>query len=363
MKTFWDFIWHDVQMTGRNKQALFWSFFFPVMLMGLLGIVFGQQGAFTPKLAIVAQDHGQLAGTMVSVFRQVPALKTYEVADRQAALADLKNGDYAAVLVLPAGLEENFAHGNTALPFYFDNSSLVESGTVNNVVQQVLQAFADKATGTTPKFTLSAQAVAARGFNYIDFLMPGVIALAIMTNGIYAVSGTFVTYRQRGVLRRLRATPMPLSSFISGNILVHLLRALIQAGLVLVVGVFAFHVHVTGANVLMKVVVLSLIGAGCFVTIGFFISAVSKNVEVAAALGQVIATPMMFLSGIFFPMDNAPAWIQPVVKAMPLTYLANALREVIITGHSLWFVRWDILILMAVTLVFLVLSIRYFRWE
>ena len=72
---------------------------------------------------------------------------------------------------------------------------------------------------------------------------------------------------------------------------------------------------------------------------------------------------MMFLSGIFFPMDNAPASIQPVVKAMPLYYLANAMRDVMIKGFALWAVRWDMMILLLVTGVFLVCSVRFFRWE
>jgi ABC-2 type transport system permease protein len=72
---------------------------------------------------------------------------------------------------------------------------------------------------------------------------------------------------------------------------------------------------------------------------------------------------MMFLSGIFFPMENAPTWIQPIVKAMPLTYLANALRDVFIKGTSLWFVRWDIVVLLVTATIFMVLSVRMFRWE
>jgi ABC-2 type transport system permease protein len=73
--------------------------------------------------------------------------------------------------------------------------------------------------------------------------------------------------------------------------------------------------------------------------------------------------PMMFLSGIFFPMDNAPAWIQPVVKAMPLTYLAEAMRDAVVDGHSLWFVRWDVVILLGFTVAFTVVAVTLFRWE
>ena len=108
---------------------------------------------------------------------------------------------------------------------------------------------------------------------------------------------------------------------------------------------------------------VAIVGSGTFVSLGFAIAAVSKNIEVAQALMNVIQTPMMFLSGIFFPMNNAPAWIQPIVKILPLTYLADALRAVIIDGAGLWTVRWDIVILLAVTGVFVLIAWRFFRWE
>jgi ABC-2 type transport system permease protein len=363
MRTFWDFVKADVQITVRNRQALFWTFFFPVLLMFLLGVVFGQQGEFTAKLAIVNQDRTPMSAVLVGAFRQVRALKVSTATDETVALKDLKNGDYAGVLVLPSGMQQRYTAGNLQLPFFYDNSSMVTAGTVTGVTQQVLTSFANAATHTQPKFTLASRGIASDSFNYISFLVPGVVAMALMTNGIYGVSGTFVTYRQRGVLRRLKATPMPLPSFVGSRVLVHLFLALIQAALVIAVGVVLFSVHMAPGPTLVKMGILSLIGSGSFVTIGFFVAAVAKNVEIAAALGQVIGTPMMFLSGIFFPMDNAPAWIQPIVKAMPLYYLANAMRDVMIKGFALWAVRWDVLVLLMVTGVFLVLSVRFFRWE
>ena len=363
MRTFWDFVKADIQITLRNRQALFWTFFFPVLLMFLLGVVFGQSGSFTTKLAIVNQDKSPMGAAMVSAFQKVDALKVSTVAGEKQALKSLKNGDYAAVLVLPAGLQQRFGKGSSALPFYYDNSSLAQAGTVTMVTQQVVNGFAQQASGAQPKFELRSRGIASSSFNYISFLVPGVVAMALMTMGIYGVSGSFVAYRQRGVLRRLKATPMPLPSFIGSRVLVYLFLALIQAGLVIGVGVVAFHVHMAPGPTLARMAVLALIGSGSFVSIGFFVAAISKNVESAAALGQVIGTPMMFLSGIFFPMDNAPAWIQPVVKAMPLYYLANAMRDVMIKGFALWAVRWDIMILLVVTAVFFVFSVRFFRWE
>jgi ABC-2 type transport system permease protein len=363
MRTWFDLLRADFQMMVRNRQALFWTFFFPVLLMGLLGVVFGQENAFTMNLQIVNQDGSPAAQQVIGAFQQVPGVKTSVSTDRAAALDALKNGDYAAVLVLPPGMAKSFVAGSLALPFIYDNSNMIESSTVQSLVQQVLTQLSYQATNTQPRFTLESRGIAALGFNYIDFLVPGVVAMSLMTNGIYAVSGTFVSYREKGVLRRLKATPMPLTSFISSRVLMHLITALIQAALVIAVGVLLFNVHVASGPTLLRVGILALIGSSSFVTIGFFVAAVAKNVEVAAALGQIIGTPMMFLSGIFFPMENAPAWIQPIVKALPLTYLANALRDVMIKGASLWFVRWDIVVLLVTATIFMVLSVRMFRWE
>ena len=174
-------------------------------------------------------------------------------------------------------------------------------------------------------------------------------------------AGTLVTYREKGLLRRLRPTPLPMSGFMSSNVLMRSVTSLIQTAIVLAVGMLRFGVGINGSLLLVGVV--AAIGSGAFVSLGFTIAAVSKNMEVAQALMKVVQTPMMFLSGIFFPMNTAPAWIQPIVKLMPLTYLADALRAVIIDDAGLWAVRTDLVILLAVTAVFVALIWRLFRWE
>ena len=243
---------------------------------------------------------------MVAGFKKVDALKVSSVAGESQALKSLKNGDYAAVLVLPADLQQRLAAGQTSLPFYFDNTSLVQAGTVTMVTQQVVDGFAAQAADTHPRFELASRGIASSSFNYISFLVPGVVAMALMTNGIYGVSGTFVAYRQRGVLRRLKATPMPLPSFIGSRVLVHLGLALVQAGLVVAVGVGLFHVHMAarahaGAHRRARPDRLGQLRVDRLLRGGRV-----EERRGGGRLGQVIGTPMMFLSGIFFPMDNAP---------------------------------------------------------
>ena len=127
------------------------------------------------------------------------------------------------------------------------------------------------------------------------------------------------------------------------------------------VGRLGFNVHL-GTN-LIALVPLVLLGALCFITIGFFVGAVVRSQEAAAAVGNVITLPMVFLAGVFFPLDTAPSWLQEIAKVLPLTYLARGLRDVAVRGHSLGSTLTDLAVLAGVTLVVALLSLRLFRWE
>jgi ABC-2 type transport system permease protein len=363
MRAFLDFLKAFTLMFLRNRQALFWTFFFPVLLMGLLGIVFGRGFGGDINLAIVKLDDGMVANVMMQAFKNTDGNTVSQPATEDEALAQLKDGTVQGVLVLPPDLQQRFTEGDGTmrLPFHYDNSDLATAGQVVGLTQQVVESVGNGIARVQPKLGLRPLGVKSQDLNYLDFLVPGIVALSIMQTAIFGIAGTIVTYKEKGVLRRLRATPLPMRSFMGSNVTMRVVTALIQTAIVLIVGIVLFHVAVNGS--LLLVALVAIVGAGCFVSLGFAIAAVSKNQEVAQALMNVVQTPMMFLSGIFFPMNNAPAWIQPVVKILPLTYLANALRAVIIDDASLWAVRWDLLILLAATGAFVVMAWRFFRWE
>ncbi|MFA4965745.1 MAG: ABC transporter permease [Thermoleophilia bacterium] len=362
MRAFWDFLKAFTLMFLRNRQALFWTFFFPVLLMGLLGIVFGRGFGGDFNLAIVQQDEGRVAAALVQAFEKADGVHVSRSVTEAAGLKELEDGTVQGVLVLPRGLERSFAEGGvTELPFHYDDSDVATAGQVLSVTQQIVEAVGNGLARVQLPLSIRPQGVKAQSLGYLDFLVPGIVALSIMQTAIFGIAGTIVTYKEKGVLRRLRATPLPMRSFMGSNVTMRVATALIQTAIVLGVGMLLFEVSINGS--LLLVAVVAVVGAGAFVSLGFAIAAVSRNQEVAQALMNVVQTPMMFLSGIFFPMNNAPAWIQPVVKAMPLTYLADALRAVILDDVGLWAVRWDLAVLLAVTAVFVVVAWRFFRWE
>jgi ABC-2 type transport system permease protein len=215
--------------------------------------------------------------------------------------------------------------------------------------------------GEATPVTISTQGVQGKNFNYVDFLVPGVLAVSIMNGGMVGLSAAFVVMRERGVLRRIKLTPFPLISFITARVATQLLIALGHAAILLGLAKLILNLDIVGN--LLEVAVLILLGSLAFLTIGFFVAGVSRKQEGATALAQLITFPMLFLSGVFFPLDRSPVWLQDVAKALPLTYLADGLRQVMIYGTSLGSLWGDLLALVLTTAVGIALAVRFLRWE
>lgn len=369
MRQFYELLVANFKMTVRNRQALFWLFLFPVMMMGLFGIAFAG-GQPEPKLGLVDLDRTAMSRTVREGFDQAKVLdiKTYRVVE--SAQADLKDGDLDGVVVLRDGLAETVGQalgGSTGrvrtakIDLYFDPSDTFVSDVARGVVAGVLDEI-DRAAGGPPKLLeLESHSVRQRNFRYIDFLVPGIIAMTLMNSAMFGLGGTIVSYRERGILRRLKVTPQPLPVFLSAQIANQLLFSILRAVLLVVVARVFFDVSVVGSYFALFVVII--VGSLCFVTIAFTVASVSKNREISDSISNLITMPMMFLGGVFFPVESAPAWIQPLISALPLKYLADATRNVMIKGDGLASIGFQLTVLAAVTVVFFVASVLMWRWE
>ena len=215
--------------------------------------------------------------------------------------------------------------------------------------------------GEATPVPISTQGLQAKNMNYVDFLVPGVLAMSIMNGGIAGLSAAFVVMRERDVLRRIKVTPFPLMGFITARVATQLLVALCQAAILLGLAKLIFNLDIVGN--LLEVAVFIFLGSLAFLAIGFFVAGVSRKQESATALAQLISFPMLFLSGVFFPLSRAPVWLQDVAKALPHTYLADGLRQVMVYGASLASLWGDLLALVLTIAVSLALAVRFFRWE
>lgn len=381
MISFFSMVVANFKMTVRNRQALFWLFVFPILLMSLLGIVFGGANNQTAKIGIVVADEGRTAKSIYESFSAIEAFNVKKL-NRAEALSRLKAGDLDAVLVM----EKNFAKGIEVNPrqirhgisskhlvdnqlkpakiqLYYDPSSTLTSQAVRSAVNTVLGEINQKMSNTPEFISFDSHSVRSNDLNYIDFLVPGIIAMTLMNSALFGLGGTVVNYRERGILRRLKVTPQPLTGFIAAQISNQLIFSILRAALLILVARLFFGVAVIGDFFSLLIVII--IGSLTFVTIAFSVASFAPTRETADTLSNIISLPMMFLGGVFFPVESAPKWIQPVINVLPLKYLGDAMRDVMVRGESILAVgvRSDLYILLSVTLVFFVLSIRLWKWE
>ncbi|PIZ00977.1 hypothetical protein COY62_00595 [bacterium (Candidatus Howlettbacteria) CG_4_10_14_0_8_um_filter_40_9] len=362
----------NIKMTLRNKQVLFWSVFFPIFMMGLFGAMF-QGGDRTYDIGMVNKSKSETAAKMVEALKKVEVLKISEDGE-ESEQASLEKGERIAVIEIPETLvdppKQVKALGvpttpakitPTAIDILFNENKAQDAEIVATVVNQFIGKFNQQMTGQPETLTLTKEAYKSKDLKYIDFLLPGLIAMSLMMGGVVGIANGITTLRERGVLKRLLATPINPVNFFIVQVITRLLVAIMQAIIMVAVGVLAFGAHFYG-SILTFAIVLTF-GATVFLIFGLVMSSLAKNVDTVEPMTRAVTMPMMFLGGVFFPIEAMPTWLQPVSRALPLSYMSDALRKVISEGVSLYTIRIDLLVLLVWGIAGFLIAARTFKWE
>lgn len=348
----------SLKMWFRDRQALFWSLFLPLTLMVIFGVLnFGSLGRI--DLGIVDHANSQTSQGLAAMLKGIDAfnvsLDGTEDSERQA----LADGDRDLIVIIPPDFGP--AEPPVSLQVLYNQGQSREAQAGQVILRQVLDELTFALTDASRLFVIDTQPVDSRNLRFIDFLMPGIVAMAVMQMGLFSVAFAFVQLKKQGILRRLLATPVQPASFLFAQVFTRLVVSILQTLVLIGVAVVFFDVHLAG-NILI-ILLLALIGGAVFVSMGFAISGWAKSEEVAAPIANVIALPMMFLSGVFFPREAMPQVLQRFTDYLPLTYLAEALRNVAIDGATLWSQWLNLAGLAAWLALTFVLAVRLFRWE
>ncbi|MEK7518493.1 MAG: ABC transporter permease, partial [Patescibacteria group bacterium] len=210
-------------------------------------------------------------------------------------------------------------------------------------------------------FALNVQDINAKKVRYIDFLLPGIVAMSIMQMAVFSVAFVFTDYKEKGILKRLLATPMKPQDFVISQVITRLLVAVTQSAVLLGFGALVFKSHIDGNPLLILLTIM--LGGIMFLGLGFTISGLSKTVDAVPALANLIVFPMLFLSGIFFPTSSMPGWLQSVVVYLPLQPFAKAMRAIIGDGAGFSAIKGDLAWVAGWALVLVALAVITFRWE
>lgn len=342
-----------LKMFTRQREAIIWTILLPLFMVFLFSFV-KFDGLGSVSIGIVNHSRDT---TFISLLRPIRTLKISfdEEADE---LDRLKQGDRSLVLVIPAGFR---SMGRDSLTLYVNAEKPQETQVGRLILQHALDELLFRQDGGIARPTLQVENVNSRSLTYIDFLLPGILAMSIMQSGVFGVGFVFVLLKKRGILRRLLVTPMQPSDFIISQVIMRLLILMLQVVIMVGAGVLFFNLHFIGS--LFNMLIVGVLGGVVFLCIGFALSGVSKSEDQVAPLANVITLPMMLLSGVFFSRSNLPGFAHVITDFFPLTYLADGLRNIALGGATLAMI-WPQLVGLTVWAVFtMFLAIKAFRWE
>ncbi|MDY6793880.1 MAG: ABC transporter permease [Actinomycetota bacterium] len=362
MKNYSKMFLYEMKMTLREREAVFWMFVFPLLIMLILGFVFGSSGDIKLEIGVVDLDGSEVSQAIIQALESIEAIEVV-MGGEDEERAELKDDKRNAVLIIEEGFGDKVERGQSGeITMYINRSDVttaqITSSTVTGIVDKIGQSMVQAPQLITIN---EKEEEDVEGFEYVDFMVPGVLAVVIMFGGLMGYSEEVAIRREKGILRRVKVSPISLPSFLGAGILMVVIMALMQAVVLLVVGASVFNVKINGNIFYMAMAVI--VGALSFVSLGFMISSLAGTSKSAMLAANAVAMPMMFLSGVFFSIEWVPTALKVIARMLPLYYFGDALREVMIGAASLADIWLDMVVLLAFGLVCFALAVRFFRWE
>ena len=327
----------------REPEVIFWVFIFPLLLALGLGIAFRNKPADVTRIAIVT---GPGAEHAMSLLEQKKSSIRAEVLDESLALQGFRLGKYDLVVE---------PDDNGGFRYHYDPSrpeSVLSRSEVDNALQT--------AAGRKDPLPTSAVTSTEPGSRYIDFLIPGLLGMNLMNSGMWGIGFALVDMRQRKLLKRFIATPMRRSDFLMALTSSRLVLMIIEVALLLGFGVLVFHMRVLGS--ILTILLLGAIGAIAFGGLGLLTASRAQKIESVSGLINLVMMPMWIFSGVFFSYERFPTIVHPLIRALPLTALNDALRATILQGASLASQSGRLMVLVLWGGISFVLALRWFRW-
>ncbi len=330
----------NIKSYVRDRAAVFWTLAFPLIFIFLFGFIFQGGGGGGLAVGWVDEDGSAASAQLRAAFAAVETNALTDAA-RDPAVAQMREGQLDTVIVVPAGYGAAIAAsteaiasgapppGPTAVIVYTDPSRQNLTSAVFQAVGAVLGVV--NLGGRPPLIVPEAATIQTENLNFISYFVPSILGLSIMQLGIFAAI-PLVADREKLILKRLAATPLRRWQLVGSNVLMRLLIALVQSIIIVAVGVVFFGVQITGPWLLT--IVFVILGAVTFLALGYVIASFAKTEDSANGMTQVVQFPMMFLSGTFFPIEQMPDFLQTIARLIPLTYLADALRQVMVGGAA-----------------------------
>ena len=373
--------WKDLMELFRNRLGLVMLVLMPIFMMGMVGFIFPSGNSLkNVPVGLINQDGGAgsraFLAALNAVNNQTGMMDISNVSSIEALRESILRGDLQGGIVIPSNFSQCISSVQQApLVIVTDNSnpqlSATMQGTLTAVFQQMGTVFAQakvmNSTGVdsttalaiVEPFNIQAEGVATGHTSYFDFIAPGIMAMTVMMSVMTGLPAAISQEKEVGTLDGMMVAPINRLSIIVGKTLAQTARGLLQGILILVLASLLFGVSIQGSIIL--VFALLLLGVFSFVGLGVVLTSFAKDQETAMMVMMTLMFPMLFLSGVFFPVQQMPWYMQTISKMLPLTYAADALRKVMVLGAGIPQITTELAVLIGFGVVMIGIAVPVFK--
>ncbi len=349
---------------SRSPSAIFWTLAFPVILMLLFGAIYSGGGSGNFNLYVQDMDDSEWSRSFLENLTATGFVNVNMINTSLDAQQVITDNSLTNFLIIPAGFGANLSANESAVLEFRKDDSSQSALALYSIIEAVAQQMDPGLQNVSALISIDEKSLVFDDrFKFLDFFLPGVLALTIMNSTVNYMVFTIVEYRNRGIFRKMMTTPLKRPEWLASRILWQMVLGFISLLLILGIGVYLFDVNVTDdLNGVLMTIALILAGTALFTAMGMAVAGLIKDEQGAGALAGAITFPMMFLAGIFFPLEMMPEYLQTIAKVIPLTYLADGLRDSMIYGNmtGAWF---NLMVVSGLAVVFAALGTVLTRWK
>ncbi|HDQ06619.1 MAG TPA: ABC transporter permease [Candidatus Bathyarchaeota archaeon] len=377
--------WKDLMELFRNRMGLVLLILMPIFMMVMVGFIYPSETSMkNVPIALVNEDAGfggyNLSSTFITMLSRINDNASMMTLKDASSLEDVRGmiqaGDAEGGIIVSSDFTADIMGGQQGtITIVTDQSNPQMSAIIQAVLSEVFKQMGtalaqqnvaeqlnldpSKALAVVEPFNVQVKGSVEGDFSYFDFIAPGIMAMTVMMSVMTGLPAAISHEREVGTLDGIMVAPINRLSVILGKTIAQMARGILQGVLILVLAMVLFGVTVHG-NILL-VFVLLLLGVFSFVGLGVVLTSFAKEQETAVMLMTTITFPMLFLSGVFFPIEQMPWFMQAVSKALPLTYVADALRKVMVLGADIPMLTNELAILIGFGTVMILIAVPVFK--
>lgn len=403
LKNIWQITGKDLLEFFRNRMELVAFIIMPIFMMVMTGYIFPSENSLKNiSLGVIENDKGNTSESIITVLEKMKlgdknnnVFLLYDFDNLENAKEELKKGNLDAILIIPEDFSSAMEKGQQGvLTLIIDQSNPQISSILTGMMEKIVDGLASKVAieklvgmmatelptdkpappGSTiaasiqsqpnpqaliKPFIIKTEGLVPGKQNYFQFMAPGIIAMVVVMAVMIGLAASISREKELGTLDGILVAPIPRLCIILGKALSQTTRGLLQGSIVLLLSVFLFGVKIHGSIPL--VALLLFLGVFSFIGLGILISAIAAEQETAMMIMMTLTFPMIFLSGVFFPIEQMPGFMQIISRILPLTYVIEALRKVIILGAGISSLGKELAILITFGVVTLAVAVPVFK--